>query len=95
MYKTIVYFEDLQDNNYPYAEGDVFPRDGLEVSESRLEELSGHANRRGIPLIKLVNEESENDKIEAIQANKNEPSEGELKETPVKKKKSSAKEARE
>ena len=54
MYKTLVYFEDLQDNNYPYHPGDEFPRKGMEVSEERLKELSSQANRRGIVLIEEV-----------------------------------------
>ncbi len=54
MYKTIVYFEDLNDNSHPYNVGDVFPREGFEVSEERLNELSGSNNRRGMPLIEKV-----------------------------------------
>lgn len=52
MYKTLVYFEDLQDNNYAYHEGDIFPHDGMEVSKERLKELSSTNNLRGIALIK-------------------------------------------
>lgn len=54
MYKTIVYFEDLNDNSYPYNVGDSFPREGFEVSEERLNELSSSNNRRGMPLIEKV-----------------------------------------
>ena len=53
MYKVIKYFTDLQDNDYPYKEGDIFPRSGVEVSEERLAELSGSNNKRKEPLIKL------------------------------------------
>lgn len=56
MYKVIKRFVDLQDNNYLYNVGDVFPHSGYEVSEARLAELSGSENRRGIPLIQLVKE---------------------------------------
>lgn len=56
MYKVLAYFTDLQDNNHPYKAGDQFPRKGLEVSEKRIEELSTGTNRRGVPLIKLVEE---------------------------------------
>lgn len=56
MYKTIVYFEDLQDKSRPYNVGDEFPRKGLEVSEERLEELSTAKNRRGTPLIQKIEE---------------------------------------
>jgi len=41
MYEVIHYFTDLQDNEYPYNVGDIFPRDGLAVSEKRIKELSG------------------------------------------------------
>lgn len=53
MYKVIKYFTDLQDNDYPYKEGDIFPRSGVEVSKERLAELSGSNNKRKEPLIKL------------------------------------------
>lgn len=54
MYKTLIYFEDLQDESHAYNPGDEFPREGLEVSEERLEELSTDKNRRKKPLIKKV-----------------------------------------
>lgn len=57
MYKVLVYFTDLQDNEHPYDEGDIFPRDGLDVSEARLEELSSTRNRRRIRLIEFVEEQ--------------------------------------
>lgn len=56
MYKVIKYFTDLHDNNYPYNVGDVFPREGLAVTSGRLDELAGSDNRRGVPLIALVEE---------------------------------------
>lgn len=59
MYKVLAYFTDLQDNNYPYNEGDIFPRDGLSVSENRLQELSSTRNRRKIKLIELVEDKQE------------------------------------
>ena len=39
MYKVIKLFADLQDNNHVYEVGDIFPREGLKVSEARLAEL--------------------------------------------------------
>lgn len=61
MYEVIHYFTDLQDNKYPYNVGDIFPRDGLVISEKRLKELSSSNNRQHKPLIKkmsyLKNEE--------------------------------------
>jgi hypothetical protein len=59
MYKVLAYFTDLQDNNHPYNEGDIFPRDGLSVSENRLQELSSTRNRRKIKLIELVEDKQE------------------------------------
>lgn len=56
MYKVIKYFTDLQDNNYPYNAGDIFPRSGMKVSAERLAELSGSENKQGVPLIKAVEE---------------------------------------
>lgn len=56
MYKVIRYFTDLQDNNYLYQAGDIFPRDGLSVSKKRLAELSGSNNRQRRPLIEPVQE---------------------------------------
>lgn len=59
MYKVNTFFTDLQDNRYAYKAGDIFPRNGLEVSDDRLKELSSNHNRRGIPLITLVEETTE------------------------------------
>lgn len=57
MYKVIVSFNDLQDNNYRYRVNDTYPRKGFDVLPSRLKELSTTANRRGIALIKEIEEE--------------------------------------
>lgn len=53
-YKVIKHFTDLQDNNHPYHVGNIFPRDGVEVSEDRLAELAGRSNKQGMPLIQAV-----------------------------------------
>lgn len=45
---------DLQDNKYEYKQGDVYPREGLEVSEERIKELSGINNKLGEVLIQKV-----------------------------------------
>lgn len=58
MYRVIKSFADKQDNRYTYNVGDIFPREGIKVSERRLEELSTDQNRRGIPLIQKVDEEA-------------------------------------
>lgn len=57
MYEVIHYFTDLQDFDHPYNVGDIFPRDGLTVSEERLKELSGNNNRQHKPLIKFLEDE--------------------------------------
>ena len=54
MYKVVKLFNDLQDKNYEYRVGDKFPRKGLEVTEERLAELAGNANKQGCPLIEKV-----------------------------------------
>ena len=54
MYKTVVMFTDLQDNNYKYEVGDEYPRLGLKPSLARIKELSTSANRRGVALIEEV-----------------------------------------
>lgn len=56
MYKAIRYFVDLQDNGHGYNIDDPFPREGLEVTPERLEQLASCNNRRKTPLIALVEE---------------------------------------
>lgn len=56
MYKVIRYFIDLQDNDYPYNEGDVFPRDGMVVTKERIAELSSSNNKQLRPLIQKEKE---------------------------------------
>lgn len=57
MYKVIVAFTDLQDNNHRYKVNDIYPREGFDVLPSRIKELSTNANRRKIALIKEIEEE--------------------------------------
>lgn len=57
MYKAITSFIDLQDNSYKYHAGDAFPREGMEVSEERIEELLTDKNRRHKPMIEEIKEE--------------------------------------
>lgn len=59
MYQVMEYFADLHDAEHEYHPGDIFPREGISVSSDRLEELSGSDNKRGIPLIKEIRENSE------------------------------------
>lgn len=60
MYKVIKHFIDLHDNDHSYNEGDIFPREGVDVSEERLKELEGSDNKQHTPLIELVEEDSDN-----------------------------------
>ena len=54
MYRVKVFFTDLQDNDYAYHAGDIFPRDGMTATVDRIKELSGTQNKRGIALIEEV-----------------------------------------
>lgn len=54
MHKVIKFFHDLTDNNHPYNVGDIYPREGVEVSEARIAELAGNYNKRGVPLIQIA-----------------------------------------
>lgn len=54
MYRVVKFFTDLQDGDHPYHVGEAFPRDGVEVTEERIKELSGKENRQGVPLIENV-----------------------------------------
>ena len=83
MYKVLKYFTDLQDNGYPYNEGDIFPRDGLVVSEARLKELSSTKNRRKEVLIKLVEEEVQEEPKPLTKTEINRMTTAELKEMAV------------
>ena len=53
-YKVIKHFTDLQDHNYPYYEGDTFPRKGFDVTPERIAELAGSENKQHTPLIEEV-----------------------------------------
>lgn len=58
MYKVIAYFEDLQDGRHAYNVGDKYPRNGVETTADRIEELATNQNRQKKPLIKKVEEKS-------------------------------------
>jgi hypothetical protein len=55
-YKVLRFFNDLQDDNYYYETGSVYPRDGLNPSQERIDELAGANNKQGIPLIEAIDE---------------------------------------
>ena len=60
MYKVIKHFIDLHDNDHSYNEGDIFPREGVDVSEERIKERAGSDNKQHTPLIELVEEDLDN-----------------------------------
>ena len=62
MYRVIKHFVDLQDNNYKYDVGDTYPRKGLNVLQSRINELASNKNRQGVPLIEEIPEKTEETK---------------------------------
>lgn len=70
MYKVINFFTDLQDFNHPYKVGDVFPRQGMNVSEERLKELAGSRNKQGKPLIEKIEEEVVVESTEKVERKK-------------------------
>ena len=92
MYRVIKFFTDLQDNNHAYNVGDVFPHNGMEVSEKRLLELSTDKNRRHMPLIEKVEDEKPVEPVEDFMNPPEEPTEEvteipEVKDAPKSKKK--------
>ena len=62
MYKVIKHFTDMQDNNFAYQVGDEYPRKGMSVLQSRINELAGSKNRQGVPLIEEIPEKVEEPK---------------------------------
>lgn len=71
-YKVIKYFTDLQDSNFAYHVGDTYPREGKDVSPSRIAELAGSDNKRGVPLIELVKSATQKAKAETVEEKANE-----------------------
>ena len=67
-YKVIHSFADLHDNKHKYETGDVFPRQGLEVSEDRIKELAGAENKLRKPLIEEIPEEAPKEAPKAEEA---------------------------
>lgn len=58
-YRVIKHFVDLQDNNHKYDIGDTFPRKGLNVLQSRINELATNKNLQKTPLIEEIPEVEE------------------------------------
>ena len=58
-YLAVKSFTDTQDKGYKYHTGDNYPRAGYTPTADRIEELSTDKNRRGMPMIKAVEEKAE------------------------------------
>lgn len=56
MYKVIYKFADKLDKNYIYEVGDIYPREGIDVADERLAELSSKKNAIGKPVIEKIME---------------------------------------
>lgn len=69
-YKAVIFFKDLHDSNHAYNPGDKYPREGLQVSEKRLEELASNKNRRGVPVIEAIPEQEKTDQEPPAEAPK-------------------------
>ena len=53
MIKVIKRFFDLQDKNYEYKVGDLYPRKGYKATDARIAELAGGKNKMGETLIEV------------------------------------------
>ena len=57
-YRVIKAFTDMQDGNYAYdpknPARNIYPRKGLNVLQSRINELASKNNRQGCPLIEEI-----------------------------------------
>lgn len=61
-------WRDLEDNDYIYKKGDIYPRQGLEPSKKRIKELASNKNKIGEVLIqKVENEEMKDTEVEEKQ----------------------------
>ena len=68
-YIVIHSFKDLQDDNYIYQVGDFYPRKDIkDISDERIQELSGINNKIGESLIKAIKVESEDEGEKAPEA---------------------------
>ena len=56
-YEVVHRFKDLEDNDYIYKVGDIYPREGIEPTKKRIKELSTEKNQIGEVIIKKIEEE--------------------------------------
>lgn len=52
-------WKDMEDENYLYKKGDIYPREGLKPTKKRIKELSSKNNKIGEILIEAVKVEKE------------------------------------
>lgn len=62
MFRVIKHFVDLQDGNFAYQVGDEYPRKGMSVLPSRINELASNKNLQKTPLIEEIPEKMEEPK---------------------------------
>lgn len=53
-YEVLEYFTDLQDNDYEYKVGDVYPHEGYTPTDKRISDLASAKNVRKHPIIKAI-----------------------------------------
>lgn len=53
-YKVVHTFKDLKDNNYIYKKGDIYPRERLIPTKTRIKELTSTKNKTGKVLIEKI-----------------------------------------
>ena len=58
-YEVLEYFTDLQDGNYEYKVGDVYPHAGYTPTEKRINDLASDNNVRNHPIIKAISDKTE------------------------------------
>ena len=65
-YEVIQNFNDAQDNGHAYHEGDIYPRDGIAPSDSRILELMSSNNFMKVSLIQPYVEKADEPKEELV-----------------------------
>jgi hypothetical protein len=81
MYKVIRYFRDAQDDRHAYNVGDTFPREGMIVTQERINDLMNGNNFQQVPLIAYV---PDKEAVKAEKPKKDEKPKKESKKEPVK-----------
>jgi len=84
MYKVLMNFADLQDNDYRYHAGDTYPRKGIDVTPERIDELLTDKNRRHKPMIEEIKETKPEPKVVAEEKPVETPKRGRKKKEDVK-----------